>query len=129
MSFKSIATASLAVTAALAAATLGAAGTAQAAESIIHGTVDARLGLNVHSGSPTGAVIDTMPYNSNAVLYCWVTGPAVTGPFGTTTVWDAVDSYTTASGQSVAFVGDSRVFSSDAWLNTGGDTSKMLPHC
>lgn len=107
--------------------TVAAAGTSQA-EGLINGKVNARLGLNVHSGSPTGAVIDTMPYNTTVQVWCWVSGPAVTGPFGTTTVWDAVNSYTTPSGQNVAFVGGT-VFSSDAWINTGGDTSKMLPHC
>ncbi|MEZ0070149.1 uncharacterized protein YraI [Streptacidiphilus sp. MAP12-20] len=128
MTLKSIAVACLAITAATG-VILGATGAAQAAETFVHGTVDATRGLNVRSGSPTGAVIDTMPYNSNADLYCWVSGPAVTGPFGTTTVWDAVNDYTTPGGQSIAYVGGTRVFSSDAWLNTGGDTSKMLPHC
>jgi uncharacterized protein YraI len=89
----------------------------------------AQLGLNVHSGSPTGQVIDTMPFDSTAQIYCWVSGPAVTGPYGTTSVWDALDGYTTPSGQRYAFSGGTKVFSSDAWLDTGGDTSKMVAHC
>lgn len=95
----------------------------------INGRVDAQYGLNVHSGTPTGPVIGTMPYGSTAQLYCWVSGPAETGPGGTTSVWDEVGSYTTPSGTNYAYAGGGYTFSSDAWLDTGGDTSKMLPHC
>jgi hypothetical protein len=96
----------------------------------ISGRVDAPAGLNVHSGSPTGLVIGAMPDNSIALLNCWVSGPAVTGPGGTTTVWDSVESYTTPWGTSVTYVGaGGPALASDAWLDTGGDTSTMLPHC
>lgn len=96
----------------------------------VNGTVAAQLGLNVRSDSPTGAVVDTMPYNSTALLSCWVSGPSVTGPWGATSVWDAVESYTTPSGSNVALSDPGHyALASDAWLNTGGDTSKMLPHC
>jgi hypothetical protein len=101
---------------------------AQAASSV-NGRVMAQLGLNVHSGSPTGQVIDTMPYDSTAVIYCWVSGPSETGPYGSTTVWDALDGYTTPSGQSVVYGAGPKAFSSDAWLDTGGDTSTMVKHC
>jgi hypothetical protein len=95
----------------------------------VNGRVAATAGLNVRSGSPTGVVIDVMPYNSVARLYCWVSGPAINGPWGTTSVWDAVDGYTTPWGENVVYGAGPHVFSSDAWLDTGGDTSKMLPHC
>lgn len=121
--------AALAATAALAGGITVAAASAAQAASFVYGTVAATAGLNVHSGSPTGPVIDTMPYNSTAQLYCWVYGPAITGPWGTTSVWDAVAGYTTPWGQNVVYGAGTKVFSSDAWLNTGGDTSKMLPHC
>lgn len=121
--------AALAMGAALACGvTLAATSTAQAA-AFVDGRVAATAGLNVRSGSPTGPVIDTMPYNSIAQLYCWVSGPAITGPWGTTSVWDAVNGYTTPWGQNVVYGAGPKVFSSDAWLDTGGDTSKMLPHC
>jgi hypothetical protein len=95
------------------------------AASSVNGRVMAQLGLNVHSGSPTGQAIDTMPYNSTAQIYCWVSGPSETGPYGSTSVWDALDGYTTPSGQSVVFGAGAKAFSSDAWLDTGGDTSTM----
>jgi len=123
------AAAMVALAAAAAAVPIAVAGPAQAAEKIITGTVAAGLGLNVHSGSPTGTVIDIMPNGSTARLSCWVSGPSVTGPWGATSVWDAVEGYTTPSGQNIDFVGGTHVFSADAWINTGGDTSKMLPHC
>lgn len=107
---------------------LAATSPAQAA-TFVYGRVAATAGLNIRSGSPTGPVIDTMPYNSTAQLYCWVYGPPITGPWGTTSVWDAVNGYTTPWGENVVFGAGAKVFSSDAWLNTGGDTSKMLPHC
>lgn len=110
-------------------ATILALSTPAQASSMVNGRVMARLGLNVHSGSPTGPVIDTMPYNSTAQIYCWVGGPAITGPYGTTSVWDAINGYTTPSGQNYLFCCGREVFSSDAWLDTGSDTSKMVPHC
>jgi uncharacterized protein YraI len=120
--------AALGVTAAL--ATAAVATPAQAAETFITGTVEAGLGLNVHSGSPTGTVVDTMPGGSKVTIYCWTTGPTVTATWGgstwTTNIWDTVDGYTTPSGQTYAFVGGTRVYASDAWINTGGDTSKLI---
>lgn len=110
-------------------ATILALSTPADAASMVNGRVMATLGLNVRSGSPTGVVIDTMPYNSTAQTYCWVSGPAVTGPYGTTSVWDAINGYTTPWGENIVFCCGTKVFSSDAWLDTGGDTSKMVPHC
>lgn len=121
--------AALATAAALAAGIPVAAATAAQAATYVYGTVAATAGLNLHSGSPTGTVIGAMPYQSTAQLYCWVYGPAITGPWGTTSVWDAVASYTPPGSWTVVFGPGTKVFSSDAWLNTGGDTSKMLPHC
>ncbi|GHJ36944.1 hypothetical protein [Streptomyces sp. TS71-3] len=116
---------------ACAAATALAAGPAAASEQPdphgVTGTVDAPAGLNLRSGSPTGTVVGTMPRGTRAHVDCWVPGPSVTGPFGATTVWDAVDSYTTPTGDIIDFNG--RVLASDAWIDTGGDTSRMVPRC
>lgn len=117
-----------ALTLAAVAALIALPASAQAAGEV-NGTVAATAGLNVHSGSPTGPVIDVMPYQSVARLYCWVYGPTITGPWGSTSVWDAVAGYTTPWGQNVVYGPGPHPFSSDAWLNTGGDTSTMLPHC
>ncbi|HEV3172957.1 MAG TPA: hypothetical protein VGZ32_21605 [Actinocrinis sp.] len=87
--------------------------------------VDAPAGWGVHSGSPTEPVIDAMPHDSVAQLSCWVYGPPVTGPGGTTSVWAAVTDYTTPWGMNIAYAGGGRALSSDA----GGDTSTMLPQC
>ena len=106
---------------------------ASAASNEITGTVEAGAGLNVHSGSPTGSVIDTMPGGSTARIYCWESGPTVSATWGgqtwTTSVWDAIDSYTTPSGQNIAYGAGAKAFSSDAWINTGGDTSTLVKHC
>lgn len=106
---------------------------ASAASAEITGTVEAGAGLNVHSGSPTGTVIDTMPGGSTARIYCWESGPTVSATWGgetwTTSVWDAIDGYTTPSGQNVDYGAGTKAFSSDAWINTGGDTSKLVGHC
>lgn len=127
-------TALLAALGALATATALAAGPAAASErptvaTAVTGTVDASLGLNLHSASPTGAVIGAMPYGTRAHITCWTPGPQVTGPYGATTVWDAVDEYTTPSGETYVFTPGPRVYASDAWIDTGGDTSRMVPRC
>jgi hypothetical protein len=123
----------LAATATALAVAAAAATPAGAVSDEITGTVEAGLGLNVHSGSPGGAVIDTMPGGSVLRTYCWTTGPTISASWGgstwTTSVWDAIDGYTTPSGQDIEFVGGTKVFASDAWINTGGDTSTMVRHC
>ena len=100
------------------------------AATVITGTVEAGAGLNVHSGSPTGVVIDTMPGGSRARIYCWTTGPTVSATWGggtwTTNIWDTVDGYTTPSGQTISFVGGTRVYASDAWIDTGGNTAQLI---
>jgi hypothetical protein len=55
-------------------------------------------------------VIGTIPYGTDVQIDCVVNGPAVTGPFGTTTLWDRVPGY---QGN------DPAAWVSDAWLNTG----------
>lgn len=117
-----VVTAALALTGAVSASAAGA-----AAE--VNGTVVASAGLKVHSGSPTGSTIDTMPYNSVARIYCYTTGASVAGPYGTTNEWDAIDGYTPPGGSYVAYGAGKKVFASDAWINTGGDTAKLVRHC
>jgi uncharacterized protein YraI len=115
---------------ACATAALGALAAAPAtAASEVTGTVLATAGLNVHSGSPSGPVIDTMPYQSKAIVYCYTAAASVTGPYGPTTTWDAIDGYTPPGGTFVAFGAGTKVYASDAWLYTGKDTSQLVRHC
>jgi hypothetical protein len=67
------------------------------------------------------------------VIVCWMNGPSVTGSFGngdtiytySTTVWDAVvDTNATTLND-----GTPRLAVSDAWMDTGGDTSKLIRKC
>jgi hypothetical protein len=108
--------------------------TSAAAAASASGTVEASLGLNVHTASPTGAVIDTMPYGAVATISCWTTGPyiAATWPDGEyyyTNTWDDIEGYT-YNGQSYTYSGSGKPnYSSDAWLNTGADTSTLVGKC
>jgi hypothetical protein len=79
------------------------------------GIVIADPGVNVRPGAPTlgpdmSRVIGTIPYGTDVQIDCVVNGPAETGPFGTTTLWDRVPGY---QGN------DPAAWVSDAWLNTG----------
>ena len=73
-------------------------------------------GYNVHG---------TLGYGAKIVVACWETGTSITstwpdGESYSTNVWDAlIDSTNLPTGMYV----------SDAWINTGGDTSTMVPAC
>jgi surface antigen len=93
----------------------------------VTGTVEASPSLNVRSGPGTGySVVGTVAYLSRVNISCYNTGTTVTatwpnGTTWTTAVWDGLRDNSTGR-----FNG---TYVSDAWIDTGGDTSKMVPHC
>ncbi|MFI9392891.1 SH3 domain-containing protein [Streptomyces bauhiniae] len=63
--------------------------------------------LNVRSGPGTGyGIVRTLPAGSSVTLYCQTPGTTVTGPYGTSKIWDNI-----GSGEYV----------SDAYVHTGSD--------
>lgn len=95
----------VAATAALAVAPLAIAPAAQAAGS---GKVLASPCLNLRTGpSASYALIGCIPVNTYISIDCTINGSAVTGPYGTTTLWDHT-----------AYAGKSG-YVSDAWVYTG----------
>ncbi|MFG2991154.1 SH3 domain-containing protein [Streptomyces sp. NPDC048257] len=63
--------------------------------------------LNVRSGPGTNySVIDVLPYGATVTLRCQCDGTTVSGPYGTTDIWDCI--------------GNGR-FVSDAYVKTGSD--------
>ncbi|MET8580543.1 SH3 domain-containing protein [Streptomyces collinus] len=63
--------------------------------------------LNVRSGPGTGyGILYTLPAGSRVPIFCQTSGTAVTGPYGTSKIWDNID-----NGE----------FVSDAYVHTGTD--------
>ncbi|RSS63285.1 SH3 domain-containing protein [Streptomyces sp. WAC06614] len=63
--------------------------------------------VNVRSGPGTGyAIVRTLTYGSYVTIRCQCEGETVSGPYGTTAIWDCV-----GNGQ----------FVSDAYVRTGSD--------
>ncbi|MFJ5520765.1 SH3 domain-containing protein [Streptomyces griseoluteus] len=63
--------------------------------------------LNVRSGPGTGyGIVRTLPAGSSVSIYCQTPGTTVTGPYGTSSIWDNI-----GSGEYV----------SDAYVHTGSD--------
>ncbi|MFF4100241.1 SH3 domain-containing protein [Streptomyces sp. NPDC001903] len=63
--------------------------------------------VNVRSGPGTNySVIDTLPYGANVTIRCQCDGTTVSGPYGTSDIWDCI--------------GNGR-FVSDAYVKTGSD--------
>ncbi len=89
------------------------------------GTVQASPTLNVRSGPGTGhPVIGTVAYGQSVTISCWTKGTPVTatwqdGSTWTTDTWDRLEQQ----------VGGTTGYVSDAWINTGGDSSKQAPAC
>ncbi|MFF7451180.1 MULTISPECIES: SH3 domain-containing protein [unclassified Streptomyces] len=70
--------------------------------------------LNVRSGPGTGyPIVDVLPEGSKVAIICQTPGTNVTGPYGTTNIWDSI-----ANGKYV----------SDAYVNTGSD-GYVRPRC
>ncbi|MEV6023702.1 SH3 domain-containing protein [Streptomyces sp. NPDC052036] len=63
--------------------------------------------LNVRSGPGTGyGVVRILPEGAKVPIYCQTPGTTVTGPYGTSNIWDSID-----AGEYVA----------DAYVHTGSD--------
>ncbi|MFG2814221.1 SH3 domain-containing protein [Streptomyces sp. NPDC048410] len=63
--------------------------------------------LNVRSGPGTGyGIIRVLPAGSSVTIYCQTPGTTVTGPYGTSKIWDNIGA---------------DEFVSDAYVHTGSD--------
>ncbi|NBM19732.1 SH3 domain-containing protein [Streptomyces sp. GC420] len=70
--------------------------------------------VNVRSGPGTGySIVKVLAEGSWVPIYCQTPGQTITGPYGTTNIWDNI-----ASGQ----------FVSDAYVKTGSD-GYIAPRC
>ncbi|MEV8310595.1 SH3 domain-containing protein [Streptomyces flavidovirens] len=70
--------------------------------------------VNVRSGPGTQyRLIKTLPYDVKVAVYCQKPGERISGPYGTSNLWDNI-----ADGQ----------FVSDAYVNTGRD-GYVAPRC
>jgi hypothetical protein len=89
------------------------------------GVVEASPTLNVRSGpGPDHPVVGTVPYGGSVGISCWTQGAPVTatwqdGSTWTTDVWDRL----------AENINGGAGYVSDAWINTGGDTSKQISSC
>ncbi|MFI9648688.1 SH3 domain-containing protein [Streptomyces sp. NPDC052040] len=85
----------------------GAVPSAAMAASLRYYSVAPGTRVNVRSGPGTGyAVIRVLPEGAKVPIYCQTPGTTVTGPYGTSPVWDSI-----GDGGYVA----------DAYVNTGSD--------
>ncbi|MEV6652602.1 peptidase [Streptomyces sp. NPDC051219] len=70
--------------------------------------------VNVRSGPGTGyRIVKVLPLGATVPVNCQIPGERITGPYGTTSLWDNI-----ANGQ----------FVSDAYVNTGSD-GYVAPRC
>ncbi|MFJ8920514.1 SH3 domain-containing protein [Streptomyces sp. NPDC102415] len=70
--------------------------------------------VNVRRGPGTQyGIVRTLPYGMSVPVYCQKPGERVTGPYGTSNIWDNI-----ANGQ----------FVSDAYVHTGSD-GYIAPRC
>ncbi|MET9520440.1 SH3 domain-containing protein [Streptomyces sp. NPDC002994] len=70
--------------------------------------------VNVRSGPGTNyRIVKVLPYGARVPINCQKPGERITGPYGTTNLWDNI-----ANGQFVA----------DAYINTGSD-GYVAPRC
>lgn len=78
-----------------------------ATASVRYYSVASGVRLNVRSGPGTGySVVRVLPEGSKVPIYCQTPGTSVSGPYGTSNIWDNV-----SNGQYV----------SDAYILTGSD--------
>ena len=81
--------------------------TAVAAAAVHYYPVAPGVQLNVRSGPGTQyGIVRTLAEGANVPIYCQTPGTTVTGPYGTSNIWDNI-----GSGQ----------FVSDAYVKTGAD--------
>jgi uncharacterized protein YraI len=70
--------------------------------------------LNVRSGPGTQyTLVRVLPEGSRIAIYCQTPGQTITGPYGTTNIWDNIGS---------------GAYVSDAYVNTGSD-GYIRPRC
>ncbi|MGA5143200.1 SH3 domain-containing protein [Streptomyces azureus] len=70
--------------------------------------------LNVRSGPGTGyTVVRVLPEGARVAIFCQTPGTTVSGPYGTSNIWDNID-----NGEYV----------SDSYVNTGSD-GYIRPRC
>jgi uncharacterized protein YraI len=85
----------------------GAVPAAAAATSLTYYSVAPGVRLNVRSGPGTGYnIVRTLAEGAKVPIYCQTPGTSVTGTYGTSNIWDNID-----SGEYV----------SDAYVHTGSD--------
>lgn len=78
-----------------------------AAATVRYYSVAPGVRLNVRSGPGTGySIVRVLPAGSKVPIYCQTPGTTVTGPYGTSNIWDNI-----SNGQYV----------SDAYILTGSD--------
>ncbi|MFI2372500.1 SH3 domain-containing protein [Streptomyces sp. NPDC018833] len=86
----------------------------EAATDVVRYPVAPGYRLNVRSGPGTMyRLIRTLPYNVKVPVYCQKPGEWISGPYGTTNLWDNI-----ADGE----------FVSDAYVKTGSD-GYVAPRC
>ncbi|MGW3632342.1 peptidase [Streptomyces sp. NPDC005122] len=72
------------------------------------------VSMNVRSGPGTGyRVVRVLPQGSHVPIFCQTPGESVSGPYGTTSIWDNI-----SNGEYV----------SDAYVKTGSD-GYIAPRC
>jgi hypothetical protein len=87
-------------------------------------------GLNMRTSPSLSASVERQTaFGSEMPIVCWTTGPSITatwpnGQTYSTDVWDGV-----ANSNSSSKTDGTRAYVSDAWMDTGGDTSTMVPVC
>ncbi|MEV1082041.1 SH3 domain-containing protein [Streptomyces sp. NPDC050211] len=85
----------------------GEAVTTAAAAAVRYYSVAPGVRLNVRSGPGTSyTIVRVLPAGSRVPIFCQTPGSTVTGPYGTSNIWDNI-----ANGE----------FVSDAYVNTGSD--------
>lgn len=88
--------------------------TAAAAASVTYYSIAPGVRLNVRSGPGTSySIVRVLAEGSKVPIYCQTSGTTVTGPYGTTNIWDNIG------------VGE---YVSDAYVHTGSD-GYVTGHC
>ncbi|WP_133910486.1 SH3 domain-containing protein [Streptomyces sp. NBC_00582] len=78
-----------------------------AAAAVTYYSIAPGVRLNVRSGPGTGySIVRVLPEGSKVPIYCQTPGTTITGPYGTSNIWDNI-----ASGEYV----------SDSYVHTGSD--------
>ena len=81
--------------------------TAVTTTSVRYYSVAPGVRLNVRSGPGTGyAIVRVLPEGAKVPIFCQTPGTTVTGPYGTSNIWDNIDD---------------GAYVSDAYVHTGSD--------